>query len=593
MERTDIDEKYKWNLEDIYADDLLWEKDFEKLSKDCAVLENYKGSMGQSGQRLLEALNTYGEFSRRLEKVFVYARMRLDEDNRNPKYQDMAARSEYLLADVSARTAFFEPELSEIPEETVKKYMDSTEGLSLYEFDFENRFRQKKYVLSEKEERLMALSGEACNAHADTFRKFNNADIRFPCVTDEEGRKVKLTHGNYGLFLDSKNRRLRKSAFKGIYGAYGAYQNTLASMYAGQVKADCFRATARGYKNSIESYLSDDNIDVSVYENLIKAVNDSLPLLSKYLKLRKKALGVKELHLYDLYTPIVEVPEKRYSFEEGWEMVMNAIKPMGEEYCNVASKAFTEGWIDVYETEGKTTGAYAWGCYGEHPYILLNWQGTFDDVFTLAHELGHAMHTYYSNLNQPYVYAGYKIFVAEVASTVNENLLVEYLMNKSEDDNEKAYIINHYLEAFRLTIIRQTMFAEFERDAHAMAEKGQPLTCKALCDMYYELNVKYFGSAVTVDKEIQLEWARIPHFYTPFYVYKYATGFSAAVVLAGNILSGDKEKREKYLDFLKSGGCAYPLEIMKRAGVDLTGPEPVEKAMMLFGEKIEALKKLI
>ncbi len=591
MKRNDIDSKYKWKLEDLYADDELWESDFRELSDGVSGIEKLKGTASASAESLLNLLESYGRFSKKFEKLFVYARMRLDEDNGNAKYQDMAARSEFLLADFSARTSFIEPELSSISEEKINKFMNDNEALRLYEFDFKERIRRKKYVLSEKEERILALAAETCNASADAFRKFNNADIKFPCIKNEQGEKVQLTHGSYALFLDSKDRNVRKNAFKGIYSAYRAYQNTLASMYSGQVKSDCFVSSSRGYESCLVASLDDDNIDADVYNNLIEVVNKNIPALTKYLKLRKKALGVRSLHLYDLYTPVVELPEKKYSFEEGWALVKEAIKPMGEEYCNIASRAFEEGWIDVYETEGKTTGAYAWGCYGNHPYILLNWQGTFDDVFTLAHELGHAMHTYYSNLSQPYIYAGYKIFVAEVASTVNENLLVEYLMNNTDDEKEKAYILNHYLEAFRLTIIRQTMFAEFERDVHAMAEKGQPLTCKVLCDTYYGLNVKYFGAAANVDRDIELEWSRIPHFYTPFYVYKYATGFSAAVVLAGNILSGNSEKREKYIDFLKSGGSDYPLEILKKAGVDLTSSEPVERAMKLFSEKIDQLGK--
>ncbi len=593
MERKDIDKKYMWKLEDIYQSDELWENDFKLAYEKGIKFADNKGSVGISGKKLLSVLEEYDEFVQVAERLFVYARMKLDEDNRNSKYQEMTARVGAMLADVSSKSAFLEPELTAIPEKTLKNYMAETPGLELYEFDFEDRLRQKQYILSEKEERIMALASETCGVASDVFRKFNNADIKFPKITNENGEKVQLTHGSFGTFLDSKNRRVRRNAFKGMYSAYDAFKNTLSSMYAGQVKSDCFKARARGYNSCIEAYLSSDNVDVSVYNNLINAINESIPVLSKYLKLRKKALGVKTLHLYDLYTPIVDVPEKKYTFEEAWELVMEAIKPLGEDYCSVASKAFEEGWIDVYETTAKTTGAYSWGCYGTHPYILLNWQGTLDNVFTLAHELGHAMHTYYSNANQPHIYAGYRIFVAEVASTVNENLLVDYLMNKTEDKQEKAYIINHYLEEFRLTIIRQTMFAEFERDAHALAESGQALTCQNLCDMYYELNCKYFGSVVDVDKDIALEWARIPHFYTPFYVYKYATGFSAAVVLSGNILSGDGELCEKYLTFLKSGGSDYPIEILKRAGVDLTNPAPVEQAMKLFAEKLESFEQLL
>ena len=593
MDRTDIDIKYKWKLEDIYENDDLWEKDFKLIKEKIASFSEHKGSVGTSGEKLLSVLTEYDEFSLLIECLFTYARMRLDEDNRNPKYQDMAARIGSAYAETAAETSFLEPELTAIPEETLKKYMAETPGLEIYEFDFEDRLRQKKYILSEKEERIMALSSEACDSASEIFKSFNNADIKFPCIKDENGEKVQLTKGNFITFLDSKDGKVRRRAFKALYSSYAAFKNTLAAMYAGRVKTDCYNAKARGYASCIESYLSSDNVDISVYNNLIDVVNANLPILSKYLKLRKKSLGLKKLHLYDLYTPIVDVPSKKYSFEEAWQLVMESVKPLGEEYCSIAAKAFEDRWIDVYETDGKTTGAYSWANYSTHPYILLNWQGTLDDVFTLTHELGHAMHSYYSNANQPHLYAAYRIFVAEVASTVNENLLVDYLLGRTEDENEKAYIINHYLEEFRLTILRQTMFAEFERDVHAIAEEGQSLTCQTLCDMYYALNCKYFGSVAEVDKDIELEWARIPHFYTPFYVYKYATGFSAAVVLSGNILSGDKVLRDKYITFLKSGGSAYPIEILKRAGVDLAEPEPIEKAMKLFAEKLESFEKLL
>lgn len=593
MKRSEVAPKYKWKLEDIYPSDGAWEQDFAGISKAAGEIAAYKGRIGTSGEEALKALNRYHEIERAVEKLYSYAHMRLDEDNANPKYQDMGARAGYLISVLLSESAFFEPELMSIPEETMKDYLEKTDGFSLYRFYLEDKLREKKHILSEKEERLLALAGETCDAPADIFKKFNNADLSFPYVKNDDGKRVKLTHGSYIMYLQSKNRNVRRGAFRAMYAAYAAYINTLAAAYAGNVKSDCFRAKARGYGSSIEAALSSDNVDLSVYNNLIDVIHDSLGILEKYLRLRKKALGVKTLHMYDIYTPIAEAPARRYSFEEAWEIVMEAIRPMGEEYCRIARTAFEGGWIDVCETEGKTSGAYSSGCYDSHPYILLNWQDTLDNVFTLAHELGHAMHTYFSNQNQPYLYAGYRILVAEVASTVNENLLVDYLLGKTANKAEKAYIINHYLEEFRGTIIRQTMFAEFERDAHALAEQGEALTARKLCDLYYGLNRKYFGSVVEVDEDIAYEWARIPHFYTSFYVYKYATGFSAAVVLAGNILSGDPALRGDYLSFLKSGGSDYPIELLKKAGVDLTSPEPVRKAMALFSEKLDQLAALL
>ena len=593
MKRSEVESKYKWKLEDIYASDEAWEQDFAKISEMAGKFAAHKGKIGTSGEETLGALNDYLAIDRAVDKLYAYAHMRLDEDNANPKYQDMGARARYLISVLLSESSFFEPELMGVPEETLKGYLENTDGFSLYRFYLEDKLREKKHILSEKEERLLALAGETCGAPADAFKKFNNADIDFPYIENDAGENVKLTHGSYIMYLNSKNRNVRRDAFRAMYSVYEAYKNTLAAMYAGNVKSDCFRSKARGYGSSIEAALSSDNVDLSVYNNLIDVIHDSLGILEKYLRLRKKALGVETLHMYDIYTPIAEAPEKHYSFEEAWEIVMEAIKPMGGEYCRIAATAFENGWIDVCETEGKTSGAYSSGCYDCHPYILLNWQGTLDNVFTLAHELGHAMHTYFSNENQPYLYAGYRIFVAEVASTVNENLLVDYLLGKTDDKAERAYIINHYLEEFRGTIIRQTMFAEFERDAHALAEQGEALTSKKLCDMYYDLNKKYFGSVVDVDPEIAYEWSRIPHFYTSFYVYKYATGFSAAVVLAGNILSGDGVLREKYLNFLKSGGSDYPIELLKKAGVDLTSPEPVRQAMALFAEKLDQLEGLL
>ena len=591
--RDEIDDKYKWRLEDIFESNELWFKTAEEAENKIGEIRKYAGKFTKNAAAMRSCIEDIYKLEDIVSRLYVYARMRRDENSADPVYQDLTGKAEMLITKFAAATSFFEPELLSLTNEKVAKYIKKDAGLKNYSFVIEEIMRKKGHVLSKNEEKLLAKTSEISSAGGDVFTMFNNADIKFPILTDDKGNKVELTHGRYNKFLESPDRNLRKRAFKALYDTYGKYKNTLAATYAASVKSDKFYAEIRKYSSCLAAALYQDNVPSTVYNSLIRTVHANIKKLTPYLVLRRKMLGVRKLHMYDLYVPFVKMPERTYTFEEARDIVIEALRPLGEEYISVLKTAFTDGWIDVHENQGKRTGAYSWGCYGCHPYVLLNWQGTIKDVFTLAHELGHAMHSYYSNLTQPSHYASYKIFVAEVASTVNENLLMEYLLSNSKDDTEKAFLLNHYLEEFRATVFRQTMFAEFEKQAHKMYEKGEMLTCEALCSMYYKLQKKYFKKVMKIDKEIEMEWARIPHFYTPFYVYKYATGFSSATILASGILSGDADKLEKYLNFLKSGGSNYPMELLKEAGVDLSTSEPIQSAMDLFEEKVSQLETLI
>ncbi len=590
--RDEIDDKYKWHLEDIFESNDLWIKTAKETERKIDAMRKYSGKFTKNSASVAACTEAVFDLQKDVVKLLVYAHMRRDEDSADPVYQDLAGKADALATKYSAAVSFYEPELLTLSTERVKRYVKKEPVLKEYSFILEEIMRKKSHVLSKNEEKILARTSEISSAGGDIFNMFNNADIKFPVLTDEKGNKTELTHGRYNTFLVSPDRNLRKRAFKALYDTYDKYRNTLAATYAASVKSDTFYSEIRKYSSSLTAALYEDNVPSTVYNGLIKTVHANIKKLTPYLVLRKKMLGVRKLHMYDLYVPFVKTPERKYTFEEARDIVIEALRPMGEEYISVLKTAFTDGWIDVYENQGKRTGAYSWGCYGCHPYVLLNWQGSIKDVFTLAHELGHAMHTYYSNRNQPYQYSEYKIFVAEVASTVNENLLMEYLLNNSKDDTEKAYLINHYLEEFRATVFRQTMFAEFEKQAHKMYEKGEMLTCDALCSMYYRLQKKYFKKVMKIDKEIAMEWARIPHFYNAFYVYKYATGFSSATILASGILSGDSDKLDKYMTFLKSGGSDYPMEILRKAGVDLSTSEPIQHAMDLFEEKVKQLEAL-
>jgi len=588
--REEIDEKYKWKLEHIYDSDDKWEEDFSRIKLLVKEFAAYKGTLGKSGVHLLNCLKAHDELLMLYDKVFVYARMRRDEDNANPVYQAYTDRAMALGTEVYAAVSFVVPEIISIPEDKLNEFMNKNSGLDIYRQYIREILRQKEHVLSEREEEILALSTEVGNVPSDVFSMLNNADIKFPFIKDEEGNLVELTKGRYIKFLESKDRRVRKEAFHALYDTYGRQKNTLAATLTGSIRKDKFYAMVRKYSSRLEAALDADNISTDVYDSLIGTVNKNLHLLQRYLKLRKKALKLDELHMYDIYVPIVDEPEKEIPYEEALEIVEKSLYPMGEEYLGHLRNAFKSGWIDVCENQGKTSGAYSWGCYLSHPYVLLNYQGTINDVFTIAHEMGHAMHSFYTNKTQPYVNSEYKIFVAEVASTVNESLLMDYLLSNTKDKKEKAYLLNHYLEGFRGTLFRQVMFAEFEKITHEKIGKGEALTAESLCGIYGDLNRKYFGSEVVIDKDIEMEWARIPHFYSSFYVYKYATGYSAAISLSRQILNEGRPAVDRYIGFLSSGCSDYPLELLKKAGVDLSTPRPVEDAMTVFEETLDQLE---
>lgn len=591
--RDEIPQKYKWNLEDIYQSIDQWEEDFKKVRGNAEKITGFIGTLAESAENLLNCLELRNEVMSLTEKVFVYARMKRDEDNGNSLYQALADRASVLMTEVYASCSFIVPEIISIPEDALKKYISSNSSLSVYRHMFDEILRQKEHILSQKEEELLALSSEISGAPRDIYTMLNNADIKFPFIKDENGEEVELTKGRYSKFLESRDRRVRKDAFEALYSTYNKFRNTLGASLTANVKAARFYSTAGKYRSSLEASLDSDNIGIDVYDNLIDTVNNNLHLLHRYLKLRKKALGLEELHMYDLYVPMVEEINKNIPYEEAIKLVEEGMKPLGDEYLSYLRQGFSSGWVDVYENQGKTSGAYSWGAYLTHPYVLLNYQGTINDVFTIAHEMGHALHSFYTNKTQPYIYSEYKIFVAEVASTVNETLLMQHLLKNTTNKTEKAYLLNHYLEQFRGTIFRQVMFAEFEKIIHGKYQAGEALTSDILSGIYMDLNKKYFEAEVVVDNDINIEWARIPHFYTSFYVYKYATGFSSATAIANMILSEGKTAVDRYIGFLKSGGSNYPLELLKNAGVDLYTPKPVQDAMNVFDKILTELEALI
>ena len=593
--REEADARYKWAIEDLYKDDEDWKRDYELLKSRIPELTKFRGRLGESAEVLLSMQKLSDELNQLLEKVYVYANQRLHENTDNSTYQNLASQAQGLLVELSESLSFVEPELMELPDGIIETFLDENEELLVYRQYFENIIRQKKHVLPTEQEQLLAAMGEVAESPKDIFSMFNNADIRFPEITGEDGHPVQVTHGRYMSLMQSRNRQVRKDAFEAMYGVYGDWRNTLAAMYRANVKQEAFLAKAHKYTSDLEAALDGSHIPVKVYEQLIEAVHESMPLMYRYMKLRKKLLGVEELHMYDLYVPVIEQDHSEIPFEQAKKTVLEGLAPMGEEYLHLLREGFDHGWIDVYENQGKRTGAYSWGAYGTHPYVLLNYQGTLHDVFTLAHEMGHALHSWYSDEHQPYIYAGYRIFVAEVASTCNEALLIHYLMEQSKkagDRKKTMYLMNYFLEQFRTTLFRQTMFAEFEKITHGLQEQGETLTADRLCEIYYDLNKLYFGEEICVDQEIAMEWARIPHFYTPFYVYQYATGFSAAIALSKQILEQRAPAVERYKKFLKGGSSMYPLELLKMAGVDMEQKAPVQDALAVFAQYLDEMERL-
>jgi len=591
-ERQQIPLEYRWKLEDVYPDQDSWENDFRRVRELLLEIQAFQGRLGDSAGALWEVLQKSEELERTADKLFVYSRMRRDEDNANHRYQVSFDRIEALSVEAGSVTAFMVPEMLTIDEERLYRFMEEQPELALYRHYFEELLRQKEHILSAAEERILAMSADLSSATGNIFSMLNNADIRFPSITDEHGHEVELTKGRFGGFMESTDRRVRKDAFTSLYSTYSGLKNTLATTLTASVRKDIFYARVRKYPGALEAALDQDNISPRVYQSLIEAVHDKLDYLHRYMKLRKKLMNVDELHFYDLYVPLVQEHQKPFSYEEAREIVLQGLAPLGTEYLQVVKQGLENGWVDVFENQGKTGGAYSWGSYDTHPYILMNFDGKLNDVFTLAHELGHAMHSYYSNQTQPFVYSQYSIFVAEVASTVNESLLIEHLLRNSRERREKMYLLNHYLEQFRGTVYRQTMFAEFEKLVHERVEAGEPASVEDLSQIYKDLNARYFGAEVVLDDEIRVEWARIPHFYSAFYVYKYATGFSAATALKQMILTEGQPALERYMRFLKSGGSDYPMNILKEAGVDLTRGGPVEDALETFGRLLTKLEKL-
>jgi len=591
--REDVPEHLTWDLTTIFSTDEAWEEEYESLRKELPKIKQFQNTLHEGADRLLELLQFQDQVSERLGKLYVYAHMRYDQDTTNSFYQGLNQKAETLLAFASSEMSFIVPEILQIEEEKIRSFIEENEALKLYEKTLDEIIRQREHYLSEREEMLLSEVSEALQTASNTFGMLNNADLKFPVIKDEHGNEIELTHGRYIQFLESKDRNVRKNAFKAMYDTYRKFKNTFSATLTGAVKKNNFYAKIRRYHSARHAALDRNNIPESVYDQLVEAINERLSLLHRYTRLRKEVLEVDDLHMYDLYVPLVQGFDMKISYEEAQEYVLNSLKPLGEDYTEIIQEGFKNRWVDVVENVGKRSGAYSSGTYGTNPFILMNWQDNVNNLYTLTHEFGHSVHSYYTRKHQPYRYGNYSIFVAEVASTLNEALLSEYLLDELEDEKEKLYILNHFLEGFRATVFRQTMFAEFEHKIHTLDQEGTPLTVDSLSDIYYDLNKKYFGEDIVIDEDIALEWARIPHFYYNYYVYQYATGYSAATSLAAQILSEGKPAVERYKNFLKAGSSDYPIEVLKQAGVDMTKKDPILDALDVFEEKLDEFEKLI
>jgi oligoendopeptidase F len=584
--RSEIDNAYKWSLESIYENEQNWEADYRYVEHQSKEFSGYNGKVLDSPDSLFKVTKLYLDIDRVLAKLYVYAYMRSDEDTSNTHYQTLKGKVENLGTKVSEVSSFFEPELLKGNYDQILDYITMLPQLEEYKFFYEEIYRFKDYILGEKEEKIISSLSKIFDNSNKTASLLRNSDLKFGTIVDEDNKEVVITNSNYSKYIESKNRDVRKQAFETMYKAYKDMKNTFAATLAGEVDGNVAMAKIRGYKDARFMSLYSSNVSPDIYDNLIKTINENLDVLYKYYDLKKSVLKIEELHLYDIYVDMIPANSKEYSFEEAKELVINSLEVLGEDYVTNLKKAFDEKWIDIYPNKGKKSGAYSWGCYDSKPFILLNYQERLDDVSTLAHELGHSMHSYYSRKNNEYQYSDYKIFVAEVASTVNELLLYKYMLNNSNDKNVKLTILNNMLELFKSTIYRQTMFAEFEMLIHEKSSNDEVLTHELMSDIYYELNKKYFGNNVVVDDEIRYEWSRIPHFYKNFYVYQYATGLSAACHIVNNILEGNGKTVDNYLEFLKTGGRDYPVELLKIAGVDMNNPQVIESAIAMFNDTI-------
>lgn len=594
LKREDVPEELTWRLEDIFETNEAWEQEFKAVSILSEKATSYQGTLAKGAAAMLEALQYRDELYGRMMKLYSYSHMRYDQDTTNSTYQAMDSRIQSLAAKISASLAFLTPEILQIEEATIEGFLAENKELAVYNQELKEIMLGRPHVLPAEQEALLAQMSEVVGSSSQIFGTLNNADLVFPKVKDEDGNEVQLTHGNYIKFLESKNRDVRKAAFEAMYSVYGDFRNTFASTLAGNVKKDNVYARVRQYASAREAAMSNNFIPENVYDQLISTIHEHLPVLHRYIALRKKILGVEELHMYDLFTPLVQEVDMKMSYEEAKEIFVKSIEPMGEEYQGIVKNGLENRWVDVKENKGKRSGAYSSGTYGTNPYILLNWHDNVDNLFTLAHEFGHSVHSYFTRTNQPFVYGSYSIFVAEVASTCNEELLNDYLLKTVEDPQQKIYLLNHWLDGFRSTVFRQTMFAEFEHIIHQKDQNGEALTAEKMIEIYYDLNKQYFGDEMVVDEEIGLEWARIPHFYYNYYVYQYATGKSAATALSKQILEEGAPAVERYInEFLKAGCSNFPIEVLKNAGVDMTSAKPIEEACKVFEEKLNELEKLL
>ena len=591
-QRNEIDEKYQWDLSTIFATDQAWEEEAASLAADIKAASHYAGHLLDSAQTLLDTTNAYLELSRRLEKVYVYAHMKNDQDTRVAKYQEYQSKGMSLYSLLGETFAFYEPEFMAITDEQYKSFVSEVPALEQYGHYFDRLLAKKEHVLSQKEEELLAGAGEIFAAGGETFEILDNADIVFPTVHDDKGEEVQLTHGNYISLVESKDRTVRKEAYEGLYKVYEQYQHTYAKTLQTNVKVHNFNAKVRKFSSAREAALSENFVPESVYDSLVAAVNKHLPLLQRYVQLRSKILGISDLKMYDMYTPLSDTDYK-FTYEEALAKAEEVLAVLGEDYLSRVKRAFSERWIDVHVNQGKRSGAYSGGSYDTNAFMLLNWQDTLDNLFTLVHETGHSMHSSYTRETQPYVYGDYSIFLAEIASTTNENILTERLLEEVEDDATRFAILNHFLDGFRGTVFRQTQFTEFEHAIHKADQEGTVLTSEFLNNLYAELNEKYYGLSKEDNPEIQYEWARIPHFYYNYYVFQYSTGFAAASALAEKIVHGTQEDRDKYIDYLKAGNSDYPLNVIRKAGVDMEKEDYLDAAFAVFERRLNEFEALV
>ncbi|MEF3352253.1 oligoendopeptidase F [Paenibacillus sp. GYB006] len=590
VKRSEVPLEDQWNLQDLFENQAAWDKEYEEVKTLTKKAAEFQGKLSQA-EAVKSCFELEDDISLKTERLYVYAHMHHDEDTANPTYQALSQKAKKLSVQVSESLSFVTPEILALPDQELDAFIENP-ILKPYQFTLVEMKREKAHVLSKAEEALLAQVGNLSQAPQTIFGMLNNADLKFPKIKDEHGNEVELTHGSYIQFLENPNREVRERAFKAVYSTYAKNKNTIAATLSASVNKNIFYSTVRKYPSVMEMSLYGDNIPTEVYTNLVDTIHESLPLLQRYMKLRKKLLGVDELHMYDLFAPLVDEYKMDISYDEAKKTVKESLKPLGEKYLDALQEGFNDRWIDVYENENKRTGAYSWGAYGTHPYVLLNHKDNLNSMFTLTHEMGHALHSYFSDHAQKYRDAQYTIFLAEVASTTNEALLMDYMLKKSTDPKEKLYLLTYYADQFRTTVFRQTMFAEFEKIIHERAEQGESLTPQLLSEIYYELNKKYHGDDMVVDQDIEMEWARIPHFYNSFYVYKYATGFSAATSFSKQILEEGQPAVDRYLGFLQSGGSDYSINILKKAGVDMSSPEPIREAMAVFEEVITQMEQL-